>query len=355
MSIDEHDENPESEPASVPNHRVPLTQREVFELFLRDKVIRPYVFAALGALAMIFFVMFLGGSDVGAVIIVLFGLATLCFRWIAGPPLLLLFLCYFQLFPFGIPPLGYENPFEIRETYFRVSDVILIMAVLVYIRSTYRIFGLILQSMPQENVFRLKGDHPLRRPLKHIEPGEVVWMIGIAAALVIIGQIVWWLLNSLEFTPTEDSFVHWAQDTSARWRRREFASGEFTPGQNRFFIALGVLFFGFLLIRLVFGYWRLRTMKAAEGVMMLTDTSWSESHRERARVEKWRLWGREKVKEQAKKEAKTERERQEKEEQERTREEREDRERERRRAKREAREARERAARAEDRTRRPWE
>ncbi len=47
----------------------------------------------------------------------------------------------------------------------------------------------------------------------------------------------------------------------------------------------------------MFGYWRLRvSMNAREGAMMLTDMSWSESHRERTRIEKWRIWGRDKAK-----------------------------------------------------------
>jgi hypothetical protein len=303
------------EPAEPKDPRKPLTNREVFQLFLRDLTIRPYVFAALGSVAMIFLVMFLSGSDIGAVVVLLFALATLVFRWIAGPPLLLLILFYFQLFPFGIPQLEFENPFEVRETYFRVSDVILIMAILVYMRCTYRIFGFIHQSMPFESVFRRKDDHPTRRPLSHIERSELAWMIGVTAALVIIGQLLWWLSNQLEFTPADDEFpIRWADNTSpARYRRRTLDPGEFTAGTNRFFIILGALFFGFLFIRLVFGYWRLRVMGAPEGAMVLTDTSWAESHRERVRVEKWRIWGRTKEKEQAKKEARAERERREKE------------------------------------------
>lgn len=332
---DETAEPPEAAPPREPkDHRQLLTQRDVFEFLLRDTILRPYVFAALGSLAMIFLVMFLNGSDIGAVIVVLFGLAIIIFRWIAGPPFLLLILFYFLLFPFGIPDVGLlGNPLQVRNTHFRLVDVILVMAVLVYIRSTYRIFGLILQAVPFENVFRVRGEHPLRRPLSHIEPGEVLWMIGVTAALVILGQIVWWLVNSFEFTPGEDFPLRWAGNSPARYRRHDLEPGEFTPGLNRFYITLGVLFFGFLIIRLVFGYWRLRTMNAGEGAMVLTDTSWSESHRERVRVEKWRIWGHEKAKEQAKKKAKTERVHQEKGDAERKREEREG---ERRRAEREA-------------------
>jgi hypothetical protein len=338
MSTDpeERDETavaPEAVPAREPkDHRQPLTQCDVFELLLRDTILRPYVFAALGSLAMIFLVMFLNGSDIGAVIVVLFGLAIIIFRWIAGPPFLLLILFYFLLFPFGIPDIGTADSLEVRNTHFRLVDVILVMAVLVYIRSTYRIFGLILQAVPFENVFRVRGEHPLRRPLSHIEPGEVLWMIGVTAALVILGQIVWWLVNSFEFTPGEDFPLRWAGNGPARYRRRDLEPGEFTPGLNRFYVMLGALFFGFLIIRLVFGYWRLRMMNAGEGAMVLTDTSWSESHRERVRVEKWRIWGHEKAKEQAKKKAKTERVHQEKGDAERKREEREERKGERKRA-----------------------
>ncbi len=62
-------------------------------------------------------------------------------------------------------------------------------------------------------------------------------------------------------------------------------------------------------MRLVFGYWRMRMMTAAEGAMVMTDTSWAESHRERVRVEKWRIWGRDRAAEQAKEAEREERDR----------------------------------------------
>lgn len=306
---DEREERKEKDP------RKPLTQREVFELFLNDVALRPYVFAALGALAMIFLVMFMSGSDIGGVIVVLFGLATMTFRWIAGPPCWLFILFYFQVFPFGIPEFDGGSPLVIRESYFRVADVLLVASILVYLRSVYRIFGIIHQSMPFEQVYNRKGDHPVRRPTSHIQPGEIVWLIGVAVGLVILGQFIWWLVNAIEFSPNDEEFpLRWADTRSlARYRRTPREVGEFTPGENRFFIILGVLFFGLLFVRLIFGYWRLRMMSAAQGAMVLTDTSWSESHRERVRVEKWRIWGCEKAKEDEKKRVRAERERQAKE------------------------------------------
>jgi hypothetical protein len=244
---------------------------------------------------------------------VVLGLTTLLLRWTAAPPFLLLIVVYFQVFPFFVPELGVDDPFHVRDTHFHVQDVVLVMALLVYLRCQYRIFSIVQQSMPFENIIRRKGEHPTRRPTSHIDPTEIGWLVGISAALVIVGQFLWWLVNTIDFVPTADGFpFEWA-DTSDRARyarpRGGRQPGEFGPGGHRFFVMLGALFFGFLLVRLVFGYWRLRTMSAAEGAMVMADTCWSESHRERVRVEKWRIWGREKAAEKARKAAREERER----------------------------------------------
>lgn len=288
-----------------------LTQRQVIDVLFRDKAARAYTFAALGGLAMTFLVMFMNGSDIGAVLVALFGSAALVLRWTAAPPFLVLIIAYFQLFPFGIPDIGSENPYQVRETHFHVADIILVMAVLVYLRAQYRLFGFVHQIMPFENVLRRKGDAPTRRPSAHIRPDEIAWLVGIAGALVLFGQGAWWLANALEFTPMADGFpLRWADSTSlARYRRTALPPGEFRPGQNRFFVILGTLFFGTLLVRLVFGYWRMRRMTAAEGAMVMTDTSWAESHRERVRVERWRIWGRERAAEKVKQAEREEKER----------------------------------------------
>ena len=109
----------------------PLSTRETAELLFRDPAVRSYTYAALGAVAMVFVVMFLNGSDIGAVLVVLLASAGLILRWIAAPPLVLVIVCYFQLFPFGFPDAGFESPFEVRDSHFRVVDAVLAMAVLV--------------------------------------------------------------------------------------------------------------------------------------------------------------------------------------------------------------------------------
>jgi hypothetical protein len=289
----------------------PLTTRETAELLFRDPAVRSYTYAALGALAMVFVVLFMNGSDIGAVLVVLLASAGLVLRWIAAPPLVLVVVCYFQLFPFGAPFAGFETPFEVRDSHFRVIDAVLTMAVLVYLRCQYRIFGLVQQAMPFENVLRRGGEGPVRRPASHIEPGEVGWLLGVAGGIVVVGQLAWWLVNSLEFTPNEEFPIRWSEGVtiSTFGRTRPRSPGEFSPGAHRFFAIVGLLFFGTLLARLVFGYWRLRMMNAAEGSMVLANTSWAESHRERVRTEKWRIWGRRRAAEQAKEAERAERER----------------------------------------------
>ncbi|MFM8274265.1 MAG: hypothetical protein ACKODX_18310 [Gemmata sp.] len=269
-----------------------LSLREVIAILFRDRAVRAYTFAVLGALAVIFAMLAAAGSDVGGVVVVLFGAAALVLRWTAMPPLLVFGVAYFQLFPFGVPYSGSENPFQVRETYFQGSDMVLVLAVLVYLRAQYRAFGFVHQIMPGESVFRRKGEAPTRRPPGHVRPDEIAWLVGVAAAVVVVGQGLWWLANEVEVTPLAEFPLRLADEQSLARFRRNLEPGEFRPGQHRFFVLIGGLFFGTLIVRLAFGYWQWRVMGAAEGALVLADTSWAESHRERARVEKWRIWGR---------------------------------------------------------------
>jgi hypothetical protein len=289
---DERRDDPPPRREKRPKHP-PLTQREVFDLLLRDPAVRPYLYAALGALALVFLVLFDNGSDIGAVLIALLGTANLLFRWVSGPPFLLFVISWFALFPFGIPEAEFADPRRIGDNYFRIADLVLVLAALVYVRCAFRIFGLIHAAMPLENAFKRPEDAPPRRPAAHVSPNELVWLIGTAVALALLGQGAWWLVNNVEFFPADGDFpFRWADPDDARrfLRRGPLDHGEFTAGQTRFFVTTFVLFAGYLALRLVFGYWRLRAMSAAEAASVCTDTAWAETHRERVRLEKWRLW-----------------------------------------------------------------
>jgi hypothetical protein len=111
--------------------------------------------------------------------------------------------------------------------------------------------------------------------------------------------LIWWFANAVEIVPAEDFPLKWAPRYRTV-RPYEGVPGGLNAGATRFVILVGLLFFGTLVARLVFGYWRLRMMGPAEGGMILLDGGWSETSRERQRVEKWRIWGRKRAEEQAK-------------------------------------------------------
>ena len=56
----------------------------------------------LGALAMVFVILFALSGPVGGILVVLLGLAGLLLRWPAAPPLVLLVVMWFLIFPGGL-------------------------------------------------------------------------------------------------------------------------------------------------------------------------------------------------------------------------------------------------------------
>src|SRR5262249_21638680 len=131
-----------------------------------------------------------------------------------------------------------------------------------------------------------------------ITPTELGILLGLAAGVVIGAQLIWWFANAIEITPTADFPLRWVG--AARDRHTVDEPGSLTPGMTRFAVLVGLLCFGTLLARLVFGYWRLRMMGAAEGGMILLEGGWLETKRERSRLEKWRIWGRKRAEAKAK-------------------------------------------------------
>jgi hypothetical protein len=275
----------------------PLNRGETLVLLLLDPDVRNYTIAALTSLAMIFLILFQQGSDIGGIMIVAMGLIGIFLRWIAAPAFVLITLMYFMAFPFGIPGDGFDNRWEIEDGRFRPVDVMLVMAVLVYTASQFRILGFVHQVVPSEKTAKRNEEQRIRRPPAMIAPLELVMFLGTAFGLVITGQVVWMLLNIIEITPGETFPLKWAE--TGRSLRRLEPVGSLSPGVTRFILLVGLLAFGTMLGRLIFGYWRLRMMNAAEGAMFLQDSSWLETKRERSRLEKWRIWGRQRARARA--------------------------------------------------------
>jgi hypothetical protein len=262
----------------------------------RHPGVRNYYFTGLAALAMVFTVLFSLGSDIGSVLLVVIGAAGLVLRWPAAPPLFLLFLTYFLIFPFGLPDDLISSRLQIERDRFRIDHLLLIFSTIVFLACTYRVFGLTWQAVPHDIRFPKKSEKPTRRPHDLIVPGEIVRLLYVTTVVVVAGQVIWLLATALEL----DIGATIPVKLPATDPRNGGRLTELHPTATRLILLAGMMFFGVLLARLVFGYWRLRRMNPLEGRMVLQETGWDGARRERVRVEKWRIWGRKRAAERAK-------------------------------------------------------
>jgi hypothetical protein len=268
----------------------------------RDPSVRNYLFAGLAALAMVFVVLFQQGSDVGGLLLVILGVAGLALRWTFTPPFFVLLLTYFLVFPLGVPDPGTASRFELIHGRFRVTDLILVFSAVVFLACQYRVLGLVHQAVPFDTNLPRKGEEPTRRPPALIPPGEITRLLWLTGAVVLAGQFAWYFVTSAEVVPGE---VFPLRLVDAADRNRAGAREGLPERATRFVVLAGLVFFPALLARVVFGYWRLKAMGPAEGRMVMQDAAWNEVRREHVRVEKWRVWGRRRAAERAKKAAGT--------------------------------------------------
>jgi len=277
-----------AEEGEVPPPPDPDTLRGMFE----NPATRNYLFAGFAALAMVFVVMLQQASDIGGLMLVLLGAAGMVFRWPAAPLLFLLLMLWFLIFPFGIPDPD-SMPLEFDAGTLRVADMLLAFSVVVYLAAHYRVYGLTTQAVPFDQRFPRKGEKPLRRPTDLVDDGELPRLLYLTAGVVLAGQLAWVFLTSFEVDVLGDFPLLVSEGRPGGRGQR---TADMSPAMTRFILATGLLFFGTLLARLVFGYWRLRRMTPAEGGMILQDANWDETRRERVRVERWRKWAKDKAK-----------------------------------------------------------
>jgi len=293
---DNSDDVPEPLPIERTDGSTELDLRATFQVLFYDPAVRNFTFTALGALGMIFLILSQQGSDIGGVLIVIVGTCGILFRWFASPVFVVIILSYFMIFPMGTPRDAYQSKSEISEGRFRVTDVMLVFSLLVYLACQYRIYGFVSQAVPFEGLVRRKGETPARRPPALIRTTELGVLLGVCAALVLLGQLLWWFANAIEVVPTEDFPLRWVDINPSL--ADDALPGGMSTGTTRFVLIIGFLFFSTLLARLVFGYWRLRMMGPAEGGMILLNGGWTETSRERQRQETWRIWGRKRARSQ---------------------------------------------------------
>lgn len=250
---------------------------------LRHPEVRNYQVAALAALVFIFGILFGRGSELGGLLTATFGVAGVFLRWTAAPLFVIILAMYFLVFPGGFPELGSSNPFAMRSV-FQIEDVILTMALLVYIASQYRLFGLLMESVPTEG--RLgQPESPVRRPPSAIPEREIAPLFLAVFAAVIAGQVAWWVISSIRVDTSGGFSFSFVEAYRSRSQ-----PGQFSAPWSRFILFIGMIGFTATFAAVFFSVKRYRAMTALEARMVLQDVEWTENHRELSRLETWRMW-----------------------------------------------------------------
>jgi len=264
----------------------PLADPTVGEL-LRHPEVRNYQVAALAALVVLFGMLMGRGIMLGGALTAIIGVAGIFLRWIAAPVFVIILTTYFALFPSGVPEFGYSDPFMMSRQHFRLEDMILTAAVLVYVASQYRLFGVLTQSVPSEDRRSNLKRAAIRRPPSAIPAREIVPMFLAIGMVVVVGQAAWWCLSTVRIV-AGDGFSLVIPNVFAY--RQSPQAGRFSPAGSRFVLLAGMVFFPAVLAMVVFAYRRYRALPPLEAKQILQDTQWRENYREFSRIETWRTW-----------------------------------------------------------------
>lgn len=239
---------------------------------LLDPDLRGLSITVLTALAIIFVIQLEAGSFATACVPVVCGIAGLLLRWTAMPVAVVLITGYFLLFPIGLP-FGLASRAPLQESYFCLDDLLLVIAVLVYLSAQYRIFHRVLNE-------------PRHRD--YVNPWSRTSIMTVIFA-VLAGQVAWWLLTNLELHSGIDAPLRWKPGV-VELMRGQAAPPTFSAELSRF--CLLVLGLAVLLSVVVFTLWyrRLFNLTSLEARMILLDTQWRFNRRELARLETWRSY-----------------------------------------------------------------
>lgn len=250
---------------------------------LLDERVRSYVVVVAAALLVIFVSGLIGGSLYAGLIPALAGFIGLALRWPVMPMVCVGATAWFQALPFGVPV--YAPPrIDPRFTHFRIQDLLLVAATMVYLIAQYRLFALTHRVVPDDRLVKVRradAGPPELRDADDVEEREIPQLLVIAAAVLIAGQFLWLILS--------ETVLDFRILPPFRLREGEFRR-EWTYVSREILFGLGlgfVLFFG----RLAFWLWKLKAMNRDEAQLALADTGWVEMRREAARLETWRIYG----------------------------------------------------------------
>jgi hypothetical protein len=246
---------------------------------LFDRIKQPaalnYVVTAVVGLVIYFLVMSSRGSDIIAIVAILFAILGVLARWGSAPGFVLILTTYGLYDPsfIGLSNMlsgGRFRPYS-NAVSFNLEDLFLAAGLLAYFIGHFRLQSLIQQSMPNEPGPRrtAKISDPPRRPVATVASDELPRVLFIGAAAVVVGQLAWILLVIIE---------------------RDERPHLYRAGMMRVFYFTFGIGLTLMLLSAVLTYLRMSSRPRREAEMYLRDTSLIGNLRETDRIFRWRKW-----------------------------------------------------------------
>jgi hypothetical protein len=259
-----------------------------------------YLIISAAALGVLVVALFFLASPIAAAIVFITGIAGLVLRWTAMPMFAVVVVAWIAFAPNFLPyeAINFSNLTNIPGSWFRIQDIIVIGAMLIYLVAQYRLSTIAQQGMPFEAkpAFLKRSAKPTVRAVAAITDSELIRFFMRIGVFLIGGQMLWLFVNhvGLDFRRVPP-FVLLEIDA----RRFSSFSSYQVPGVplvvHRILISMLLIFSFAFFAKILFHIWRLRRLNRDEGMLILQDTQWSEQRRELNRQEKWRAWARAKA------------------------------------------------------------
>jgi hypothetical protein len=257
-------------------------QLSYFQVLL-DPIARNYVVTIIAAVLVLFVVQLFKASMVASIITTLLAVVVLLLQKRSLVLLMVPLVAYLQLYPTGVPTRvsGFET--DLRDSHFRIIDLALVGATMVYVFAQLRFFSLASLAVP-EGVGGSPTSLADRRSPNLLTENELTQLFMSLAVLVMLGQFLWVIIAEVQVQFSKRPLVT-IRDPSLKGPE---APRDPNVGQSRM-IVLGLMLgvptvAGSFLVWL----WRWRALTRAEATMYLTDLGWQELRREAARQETWR-------------------------------------------------------------------
>jgi len=247
---------------------------------------RTYLMVAGGGLAVTMLTMFLIGSPVAAVLILIIGVCGLFLRLPAMPVLFVLLVSWMVFAPLGLP-FGLEIFSLIPYSHFRFLDFILVGSSMIYLIGQYRLLSIAHVGMPFDagKLFVKSGAKPTLRPAEAPRDWELWMLFGRVAFFVLAGQLFWLAITYFRVDFEKAPPVVYRVPVEINRQPDELFVADYL---SRFLLAFACFLAIALVTRFVFWYWHLLQLQRDQARLILVDTQWVEDRRELNRQEKWR-------------------------------------------------------------------